>query len=108
MTQRVRIPTNVTIGENHGKPFRSPGLFPFDHWKNREELTLADVSEICRSSRFGELNWSEVRDLILASYRLAALKRRLGALDGKSSKAISGRAFVGLQRFTTDNNAPAA
>src|SRR6266567_9241440 len=24
MTNRARIPTNVTIGENHGKPFRPP------------------------------------------------------------------------------------
>src|SRR5436309_3909260 len=35
MTHRVRIPTNVTIRENRGKPFLPTGLFPFDHWKNR-------------------------------------------------------------------------
>jgi predicted DNA-binding protein (MmcQ/YjbR family) len=29
----------------------------------------------------GELNWTEVRDLVLASYRLVALKRMLVALE---------------------------
>jgi predicted DNA-binding protein (MmcQ/YjbR family) len=36
----------------------------------------------------GELNWSEVRDLILESYRLVALKRMLAALQ--SSRGTSG------------------
>lgn len=29
----------------------------------------------------GELEWSEVRDLLMASYRIVALKRMLSALD---------------------------
>src|SRR5437016_2234775 len=38
----------------------------------------------------GELEWSEVRGLLVASYRVVAIKRMLSALDGASSGATSG------------------
>jgi len=80
--------------------------------------SMAEQKKLCRDERFfpapyaakqgwvclctkGKLNWSEVRHLILASYRLAALKRMLRALDGKSSRAENAGAFIGSQTFTT-------
>jgi len=45
----------------------------------------------------GQLNWSEVRDLLLVSYRLAALKRMLKVLDASGTIA-SGRSQTGLGR----------
>ncbi len=80
-----------------------------DHYHGRPciafRTSMAEQKKLCRDERFfpapyaakrgwiclraeGELNWSEVRDFILASYRLAALKHMLRTLDGKSSKAI--------------------
>ena len=38
----------------------------------------------------GELEWMEVRGLLVASYRVVAIKRMLSALDGRSSSATSG------------------
>lgn len=37
----------------------------------------------------GELNWLEVRDLLVASYRIVALRRMLSALDGRSTTTTS-------------------
>jgi len=38
----------------------------------------------------GELQWSEVRALLVASYRTVALKRMLSALDGSPTTSTSG------------------
>src|SRR2546425_7338035 len=69
-----------------------------DHYRGRPciafRTSMEEQKKLCRDERFfpapyaakhgwvclcaeGELNWSEVRDIILASYRLAALKRML-------------------------------
>ena len=47
------------------------------------------------------MNWSEVHQVLLASYRLAALKRMLRALDA-SGKTSSGRFRAGLSNPVTD------
>jgi len=38
----------------------------------------------------GKLNWPEVRDLLVASYRTVALKRMLSALDGRTTTTARG------------------
>ncbi len=94
-----------------------------DHYHGRLciafRTSMEEQQKLCRDERFfpapyaatrgwvclradGKLNWSEVRDLILASYRLAALKRMLRTLDGNSGTATRGRGFKGLELFTAD------
>jgi len=76
-----------------------------DHYYSRPCIAFRTSREeqkkLCRDERFfpapyaakhgwvclcaeGELNWSEIRHLLLVSYRLAALKRMLRTLDGNS------------------------
>jgi len=38
----------------------------------------------------GKLNWPQVRDLLVASYRTVALKRMLSALDGRTTTTARG------------------
>jgi hypothetical protein len=47
------------------------------------------------------MNWSEVRDILLVSYRLAALKRMLRLLDA-SGTTSSGRSRPGLAKVTKE------
>jgi predicted DNA-binding protein (MmcQ/YjbR family) len=80
--------------------------------------SMEEQKELCRDERFspapyaakrgwvclcadGPMNWSEVRDIILVSYRLAALKRMLRLLDA-SGTTSSGRSHSGLAKMTTD------
>jgi predicted DNA-binding protein (MmcQ/YjbR family) len=48
----------------------------------------------------GQMNWSEVRDILLVSYRLAALKRMLSLLEA-SGATSSGRSRTGLAKVAT-------
>jgi len=82
-----------------------------DHYHGRLciafRTSMEEQKKLCRDGRFfpapyaasrgwvclgteGKLNWSEVRELISTSYRLAALKRMLRKLDGNSSTATCG------------------
>ena len=77
-----------------------------DHYHGRPciafRTSMEEQKKLCRDERFfpapyaakrgwvclcanGELNWAEVRCIILTSYRLAALKRMLRTLDGSAS-----------------------
>jgi len=81
-----------------------------DHYHGRHciafRTSIEEQKRLCRDERFfpapyaakrgwvclraeRELNWSEVRDLILVSYRMTALKRMLRALDNSNCKAAA-------------------
>ena len=76
--------------------------------------SMEEQKKLCRDERFfpapyaatrgwvclcadGPMNWSEVRDILLVSYRLAALKRMLRLLDA-SGTTSSGRSRPGLAK----------
>ena len=77
-----------------------------DHYHGRPciafRTSLEEQKKLCRDERFfpapyaaargwvclcadGSMNWSEVRDILLVSYRLAALKRMLKLLDASGT-----------------------
>jgi predicted DNA-binding protein (MmcQ/YjbR family) len=77
-----------------------------DHYHGRLciafQTSMEEQKKLCRDERFfpapyaakrgwvclcadGELDWAEVRGIILASYRLAALKRMLRTLDASGA-----------------------
>ena len=81
-----------------------------DHYHGRHciafRASIEEQKRLCRDERFfpapyaakrgwvclcaeRELNWSEVRDLILVSYRMTALKRMLRALDNSNCTAAA-------------------
>lgn len=80
--------------------------------------SMEEQKKLCRDERFfpapyaaargwvclcadGPMNWSEVRDILLVSYRLAALKRMLRLLDA-SGTTSSGRSRPGLAKVTKE------
>src|SRR5882724_740568 len=90
-----------------------------DHYHGRHciafRASIEEQKRLCRDERFfpapyaakrgwvclcaeRELNWSEVRDLILVSYRLTALKQMIKALDSKNSATADGKTSIGLLR----------
>ena len=91
-----------------------------DHYHGRTciafRTSMEEQKKLCRDERFfpapyaaargwvclradGRMNWAEVRDILLASYRLAALKRMLRALDARGTTTPTGRSLAGLQKF---------
>ena len=93
-----------------------------DHYHGRPciafRTSMEEQKQLCRDQRFfpapyaaergwvclcadGRMNWSEVRGLLLVSYRLAALKRMLRLLDACGT-ASSGRFRPGLAKVTKE------
>ena len=93
-----------------------------DHYHGRPciafRTSMEEQKKLCRDERFfsapyaaargwvclcaeGPMNWSEVRDILLVSYRLAALKRMLKLLDA-SGTTSSGRSRLGLAKVTKE------
>lgn len=93
-----------------------------DHYHGRPciafRTSMEEQKKLCRDERFfpapyaatrgwvclsadGQMNWSEIRDILLVSYRLAALKRMLRLLEA-SGTTSSDRSHTGLAKVTTD------